>query len=193
MPRLLRLLLMALAAAITLVILLYLNAPRAHGDVGGAVPAPGLCEYPAVCGSGNNMNVYYYWEDFPTELNGSHRHCEWGGAMIQGNVGVSILMFNAGISGNIGGLNGSCSYRCPDMSMAEMPNPPGGWKDAIRPIKCRSIGPNPNEVPAPVSDPVGSVPASPEPPPAVLLPSVTDPTCPNPDATTNAGCGGTTP
>jgi hypothetical protein len=182
---LLRLLLILLAAAITLLVLL--NNPRAHSDPGGVIPAPGLCEYPGVGSSGQIMNAYYYWCDFPTEINGSHHHCVLGGFVIDGSVGVSILMFNAGVSGHIGGITGSCSWRCPDNSLAAQPNPPGGWKDPIKPIVCKSIGPNPDvEVPAPVDDPI----SPPTPIPSPMLPSVTDPACPNPDATVNSACGG---
>jgi hypothetical protein len=196
-------------AALSIPVALMLTCSVAHADPGGQIPAPGLCEYPGIGGSGMIMSSYYYWCDFPTELNGSHHHCELGGFAIQanGNVGVNIMMFSAGvgISGNIGGITGSCTWRCPDNTLAQAPNPPGGWKDGIIPTKCKTIGPNPDEVPAPVSAPIaeqGAVPAVPfgDPPPAVpaagappagLFPSVTDPVCPNPDAPTNEGCGGT--
>jgi hypothetical protein len=172
-----------------LVLIILFNAPAAQADVGGAVPAPGLCEYPGVCGSGMIMNAYYYWSDFPTEINGAHWHCQWGGASIDAAAGISIMMFTAGISGHIGALNGTCTWRCPDMSLAEPPNPPGAWKDPIRPSKCKTVGPDPNappaEVAAPVADPIP--PPAPIPPP--ILPAVTDPACPNPDATVNKACG----
>jgi hypothetical protein len=196
--------------------LLLLSCPVANADIGGQVPAPGLCEYPGVGGSGMIgvlAPAYYYWCDFPTELNGSHWHCEDAGAAGQGTIGFS-MMFQAGLSGPVGGIVGSCTWRCPDLTMAEAPNPPGGWKDAIRPTKCKTIGPNPHEVPAPVSEPIGeqgavpSVPfGQPQPPagtpeappapgmpptgaPAEILPSVTDPVCPNPDATVTSSCHG---
>ena len=166
-----------------------LSCAVAHADVGGAVPAPGLCEYPGVCGSGMIMNAYYYWSDFPTEINGSHWHCQWGGGSIDAAAGISIMMFTAGISGHIGALNGTCTWRCPDMSLAAQPDPPGAWKDHITPTKCKTVGPNPDvEAPPPEPSPTPEVVPS-GPPPAVLLPSVTDPTCPNPDATVTRACG----
>lgn len=180
--------------------LLYLGTPVAHADVGnaGPGPSPGLCDYPAVCGSGVDGALvagYYYWEDFPVELNGSHRHCEWGGAQTSGNVvaGFSMMItVAAGVSGPVGGVNGACYYVCPDMQRAEMPNPPGGWKDAIRPTKCQPIGQNPFAPPPPPEDvPIATPLVNPVPvelPLSQQLPSVTNPVCPNPDATDNQLC-----
>jgi hypothetical protein len=163
---------------------LLLSCPSAKADIGGQVPGPGLCEYPGVGGSGMIMSSYYYYCDFPTELNGSHWHCQYGGFAMQGvgSVGINIMMFSAsaGVIGNVGGLNGTCSWRCPDMTMAEAPNPPGGWKEGIRPTNCKPIGPNPDAQPAEVPLPA--------PPPEPLIgPTVTDPVFPNPAATTNSG------
>jgi hypothetical protein len=197
----------------------------AHADLGnaGPGPAPGLCQYPAVCGSGIDGAVVageYYWEDFPVESNGSHRHCQWVGVGTTGNVGFS-MMFQVGAYGMVGGANGQCQYVCPDMQLAQMPNPPGAWRDAIIPTKCQPIGANPFAPPPPPQDvpiapPIaaqGAVPAipfgqqqpapgesympapqpgepgGPTPPLAQQLPSVTNPVCPNPDATTDQGCG----
>jgi hypothetical protein len=176
-----RKLLVAVAVAVGVpVAWLLLSCPPAKADVGGQVPGPGLCEYPGIGGSGMVMSSYYYYCDFPTELNGSHWHCQYGGFAIQAIGGVSILMFSGGITGNVGGLNGTCSWRCPDMTMAEAPNPPGGWKEGIRPTNCNSIGPNPEAPPAEVPAPA----SAPEP---LVGPTVTDPVFPNPDATTNSG------
>jgi hypothetical protein len=163
-----------------------LSTAVAQADPGGNIPAPGLCEYPGVGGSGMIMSSYYYWCDFPTEINGSHWHCELGGFAITAIGGVSFMMFSAGISGQVGGINGSCTWRCPDMSMAQSPNPPGAWRDSISPTKCKTIGPNPDEVPVAVSEPIP--PPVPIPPP--IVPSVTDPVCPDPLATTNLQCHG---
>lgn len=141
------------------------------------------------------MNSYYYYCDFPTEINGSHWHCEWGGFAIQAVGGVSIMMFSAGISGNVGGLTGSCTWRCPNLTMAAPPNPPGAWKDYVAPTRCKTVGPNPDvEAPPPVpppptSEPPPPPPVAPGPPLADLLPSVTNPRCSNPNATNNNGCG----
>ncbi len=177
-------LLVALGAPIALMF-----SPLAHAEPGnaGPGPSPGLCDYPAVCGSGVDgamIAAYYYWEDMPVELNGSHRHCEWGGGQTSGNLGFS-MMWSVGISGPVGGINGSCFYVCPDMQLAAMPNPPGGWRDAIRPTKCQPIGRNPFLPPPPPQDvpiaPPITAPGEPGPaglgpvstgPPAEILPSV---------------------
>jgi hypothetical protein len=150
------------------------NSPVAHGDIGGVVPGPGLCDYPGIGGSGMVMSTYYYWCDFPTEGNGSHWHCEYGGAAVVATGGVSILMFQASISGNVGAVGGSCSWRCPDNTLSAAPNPPGAWKASMNPAKCVPVG------------------AAPPPPgaPAVIVdngpaPAVTNPDNPNPDATQN--------
>jgi hypothetical protein len=182
----LRLLLIALVIAVTLAVLLG-QCPKADGDPGGQVPAPGLCEYPGVGGSGMAgvlVPGYWYWCDFPTEINGSHWHCELLGAAGQAMIGFS-MMFQAGLSGPVGGIVGSCTWRCPDLSMAESPNPPGAWRDPIRPTRCKTIGPNPDEVPVAVAEPIP--PPAPIPPP--ILPAVTDPVCSNPLATVDAACG----
>jgi hypothetical protein len=144
-------------------------APMVHADLGnaGPGPSPGLCAYPAVCDGGEAGvgagAVYWYWEDFPTELNGSHRHCAWGGAAAEGNIQVGfsmIIQIGAGVEAPLGALKGGCFYVCPDMQEAMMPNPPGGWKDAIRPTKCQPIGrnpflPPPPPVDAPIAPPIG--------------------------------------
>jgi len=188
----------------------------AHADLGnaGPGPAPGLCVYPAICDGGvigvGAGAVYWYWEDFPVESNGSHRHCQWGGAATEANaqVGVSmIIQLSAGVQAPLGALTGGCFYVCPDMQLAAMPNPVGAWKDAIRPTKCQPVGRNPFEPPPPPQDvpiapPIaeqGAVPVQPfqepEPPPppgspplADQLPSVTNPACPNPVATVTSSC-----
>jgi hypothetical protein len=172
-----------LAAVIALLGLYVGLAPETHADIGGEVPGPGLCDYPGVGGSGMVMNVYYYSCDFPMEGNGSHWHCMYGGASVVGTAGVSILMFNANIAGNIGSLNGTCSWRCPDMTLAEAPNPPGAWKNHLNAVKCKTVGPNPDLPPADDSQ---------QPPPPVPIgdqqhpqPAVTNPGNPNPLATQN--------
>ena len=67
--------------------------------------------------------------DYPTEINGSHMHCEAGGFGVNGilggpaNGGGSFAFGGAGI----GAL--SCTWRCPDGAMAPAPNPPGLWRE----------------------------------------------------------------
>lgn len=172
-------------------------AGKARADLGnaGPGPAPGLCFYPAVCDSGmvgaGAGAAYWYWEDFPVELNGSHRHCEWGAAATDANIGFSMLV-QVGVTAPLGAAHGGCFYVCPSMARADMPNPVGGWKDAIRPTTCQPTGPNPFTPPpedVPIAPPIaeqGAVSAV----PFGQLPSVTNPACPNPVATNNDQCGG---
>lgn len=125
------------------------------------------------------MSTYVYFCDFPTEINGSHWHCELGGAALQAavNVGVSIgfLSIGGSLSGNVGAIGGSCTFRCPDMTIAATPNPPGAWKDYITPAKCKTVAPNPDAKPDPPPDLS----------PSAQEPAVTNPDNPNPDATEN--------
>jgi hypothetical protein len=151
-----------------------LSVPVAKADIGGNVPGPGLCDYPGVGGSGMEMGTYHYWCDFPTEINGSHWHCEYGGGAVQGVGGVNVLLFSASVITPVGVLEGSCSFRCPDGSLSAAPNPPGAWKDAITAKKCVSV-----EV-APAAQPSAGLPPAPG-----ELPGVTNPATPNPETTEN--------
>ena len=153
---------------------LCLSVPVAQADVGGQVPGPGLCDYPGIGSSGMNMSTYFYFCDFPTEENGSHWHCEYGGLAGFGTAGVNVMMLQANLGGNLGALDGSCTWRCPDMSLAAAPNPPGNWRNYLAPRKCQSIG-------APPPPPPGA----PGPPSPVQSPAVTNPDNPNPEATVN--------
>lgn len=127
--------------------------PTSLADVGGQVPGPGLCQYPGVGTSHQIMDEYEYTCDFPTEINGSHWHCEWGGYVLSAsaNAGVNVLIFNAGvgIQGYIGGVAGSCTWRCPDLSLADQPNPPGAWARRIIPAHCVSVAPAPTPLALP--------------------------------------------
>jgi hypothetical protein len=206
------------AAVIFAALVLLFSCPDAHADPGnfGPGPAPSLCAYPGVGDAGVAGALvpgYWYWCDFPTELNGSHWHCQYMGAAGSGSAGFS-MMVSVGMTGLVGGLIGGCHFVCPSGLLAQTPNPPGGWKDAIRPTQCQPIGPNPDLPPpsedVPIAPPIaeqGAVPAIPfgqpqpqpgaapeppappvEPPLAQQLPSVTNPACPNPAATVNASC-----
>ena len=166
--------------------LLALTAPLARAEVGGEVPAPGLCEYPGVgashmIGAGPFTTVYVYVCDFPTEINGSHWHAELGGDAVQAalSAGITLGPFNAGggLTGNLGYIGGSTSWRCPDNSISEPPNPPGAWKNHITPSKCKTIAPNP-DLPPPDPD----IPPAPD---NHATAAVTNPDNPNPDATQN--------
>lgn len=86
----------------------------------------GFCDYPAVTNASQTFFVGGAYCDWPTEINGSHMHCEQGGVGVnsEANIGGPATL---GLGGaGVGGL--SCTFRCPDNSMAPAPNPPGAWK-----------------------------------------------------------------
>ena len=95
------------------------------------------CDYPGVGIGVNVLGINGVFCDFPTEINGSHWHCEEGGVRL--GIGAG-----SGLSGEIAGLNvagvgqgidgESCSWRCPDGVMAPPPNPPGAWKSYLVPM-----------------------------------------------------------
>ena len=70
--------------------------------------------------------------DGPMEINGSHYHCESGGGGLGGGaIGLAPIggLTAGGFGGNgIGGKGGSCTWRCPDNTMAPAPNPPQAWR-----------------------------------------------------------------
>src|ERR1700722_7326030 len=92
----------------------------------------GLCDYPAVLTGANAFLANGAYCDWPTEINGSHMHCEAGG------VGVDVGgAFAGGATLGLGGMGVggvSCTWRCPDSSMAPAPNPPGAWKWYMVPV-----------------------------------------------------------
>jgi hypothetical protein len=101
-----------------------------------AVPvarADAICTYPAV-GSGSKVfGVHGGWCDYPTEINGSHLHCEGGGVDL--GIGGSGQGDAFSISGAGQGVGiASCTWRCPDGVMAPAPNPPGAWKQYLVPM-----------------------------------------------------------
>lgn len=160
----------------------------ADADPGGMVPAPGLCDYPGVghstmAGLGPVANIYIYYCDFPTEINGSHWHAELSGeavqAMLGAGISISFLNVSGSMTGYLGLIDGSTSYRCPDNTLAEMPNPPGAWKNRITPSKCKTIGPNP-DIPPPPPEPQPLL--LPAPTPGAVPGAVTNPVTSNPDA-----------
>lgn len=173
-------------------------AGAASADVGGSVPSPGGCDYPAVGTFGAAGGEYDYACQFPLEINGSRHTTLYGGGMWQvtATAGVSFLMFNASIGAQIpaGVLRGISYWACPDFSMAEAPNPPGAWKNEIHPGPCKTLAPRPVPVspdqmppPPPGAPPLPDVPepVAPAPTPGAVPGAVTNPDNPNPDATTN--------
>jgi fermentation-respiration switch protein FrsA (DUF1100 family) len=164
-------------------VLVFLAAP-ARADLGGAVPSPGNCDYPAVGNWGLDGPGVYHWVcDFPTEVNGAHHHCQAGGAATNITLGVSFMFVNASMSTPTGVMPGICYWACPDLSVSEPPNPPGAWKSYIRPAACKTVAPNPLAPPPPPEPPGPGDPGYIYQPPANNL----DPTLPNPDNTTPPG------
>lgn len=182
------------AAAVLAAVALCVAAPAvARADVDGAVPSPGNCPYPGVGPFGAAFGEYDFYCAFPTEINGSHWQVLFGGGMWQVTAGVqaNIMMvsFNVGVIAPAGVLRGITYFACPDLSMADAPNPPGAWKNEIHPGKCKTIAPRPvlirdGDEPQP---PAGA----PRPPVDAAQgvtgpgPAVTDPVQGNPDATVN--------
>lgn len=168
----------------TAALILYLCG-SARADVGGSIPAPGLCDYPSICTSGAAFGEYDYAESWPLEVNGSRRTCLLGGAMYEGTGGVSFMFVNFSVTTPLGVIRGACWYACPGpfLEQAEWPNPPGAWKNYLRPAVCKPIGPapipinpSPNDAPPKgesVVSPSAPLPPGPAPPP--LLPNQTNP------------------
>jgi len=106
----------------------WLFPPTAHADT--------QCPYPGVgILSVNVVGIGGGFCDFPTEINGSHWHCQGGGI----NLGGSALL-GGGSGGGVFGINPagiggvSCNWRCPDGVDAPAPNPPGMWKEYLVPM-----------------------------------------------------------
>ena len=98
----------------------YLPAGSAHAD---------LCPYPGIGSGGGALFAQGGFCDYPTEINGSHMHCEAGGFGANGIIGQAT---NGGGSFAFGGAGIgalSCTWRCPDGAMAPAPNPPGLWRE----------------------------------------------------------------
>jgi len=92
----------------------------------------GLCDYPAVLTGATVFFSQGSYCDWPTEINGSHLHCEAGGLGVDAGAaiggGATLGLGGAGVGGV------SCTWRCPDNSMAPAPNPPGAWKWYMVPV-----------------------------------------------------------
>ena len=99
---------------------IFLPAGSAHAD---------LCPYPGIGSGGGALFAQGGFCDYPTEINGSHMHCEAGGFGANGIIGQAT---NGGGSFAFGGAGIgalSCTWRCPDGAMAPAPNPPGLWRE----------------------------------------------------------------
>lgn len=193
---------MKTAAVLLTLLISCLNTARANADIGGSVPSPGGCDYPAVGTFGAAGGEYDYACQFPTEINGARHTTLYGGAMWQvtATAGVAFMIFNASISVGIpaGVLRGITYWACPDFSMADQPNPPGAWKNEIHPRPCKTLAPRPVPVaadqmptPPPGAPPLRDLPEPvappllPAPTPGVTPGAITNPDNPNPDATIN--------
>lgn len=191
----------AVAVGIGAVIAVSTAAP-ARADIGGSVPSPGDCTYPSVGTFGAAFGEYDSACQFPVEENGSRHTTLYGGGMWQvtGTLGISFMIFNASISASVptGVLRGISYWACPDFSVSEPPNPPGAWKNYLKPKPCKSIAPRPELIREMPSPPPG-VPAPPPPPQPEIAPppptgdtsnaatgAVTDPGQGNPAATDNS-------
>lgn len=125
-------------------------APPAHADL-IACPYPGVGSFTHVDVIASGQGFYC---DDPIEVNGAHMHCQQG----SGGIGFSAGSSGPGLfSGNesrgfgsfqIGASKWDCGWVCPprpgDPNIlwatigppAAQPNPPGGWKDKLKPAVC---------------------------------------------------------
>lgn len=162
------------AALVAVAAVLYLNAP-AHADIGGHVPGPGGCDYPMVGTEGMEgavvVAVYDAACSGPTEVNGSHWQSFYGGAAseasIGGGISISFLHVEMSVSAPTGVLRGIQYWACPDLSVADQPNPVGAWNQRITPTKCKTVKPKPAFLDPP-ADP--DAPADPPAPNAPVAP-----------------------
>jgi hypothetical protein len=105
-------------------------APPAEADT--------QCPYPGVgVLNANVAGIAGGFCDFPTEINGSHWHCQGGsvGLGLAGTgvgVGSNATLGVGGVGQGAGGV--SCNWRCPDGTDAPAPNPPGAWKQYLVPM-----------------------------------------------------------
>jgi hypothetical protein len=165
------------------------RAPTVHADGATQCPYPGVGILQV-----NILGIGGGFCDMPTEINGSHWHCQAGGINVGGVFGGASGPLSVG--GNPAGIGGlSCNWRCPDGTDAPAPNPPGAWVRFLVPMDttnfCRDhMGPNgfwtnpvlsteglppageqqPVVVPQPVPAPVPWLPPPPPPPPGPPLP-----------------------
>jgi hypothetical protein len=103
-------------------------AGPAHADI---------CTYPGVGWGANVLLGRGGFCDYPTEINGSHMHCEAGGFGLGGSGSLNGDNGSLGIGGSgVGGA--SCTWRCPDNTLAPAPNPPGAWHTYLvpKPTAC---------------------------------------------------------
>ena len=88
-----------------------------------------LCPYPGVGSGGGALFAQGGFCDYPTEINGSHMHCEAGGFGVNGILGGATSGGGTFAFGGAGIAGLSCTWRCPDGAIAPAPNPPGLWRE----------------------------------------------------------------
>jgi hypothetical protein len=116
-----------LALLLTTAVMALTAVPGAQAD------NTGQCQYPGVGTAGNVVGGFGGFCDFPTEINGSHWHCEGGGFSATGGGAFSGGNGATVTGGGLLGAGGaSCTWRCPDNTLAPAPNPPGAWKQYLR-------------------------------------------------------------
>lgn len=132
------------------VALIFMPLPKANADII-------TCPYPGV---GHKVDIQviatiqgFYCDD-PIEINGSHMHCQSG----SGGIGLNAGATGPGLGAitntfgfgqlQVGGAQWDCGWVCPPRPgdpdilwatigpPAAQPNPPGAWKDRIKPAKC---------------------------------------------------------
>jgi len=125
----------AVLAAALLTLWCVAAAPAAHADVQCQYPMVGILAV-SVGGIGGGFC------DGPTEVNGSHWHCQGGGV----NLGLGGSLLGIGGTGNVGivgvgqGIHGiSCSWKCADGADAPAPNPPGAWQHYLVPMNTTNF------------------------------------------------------
>jgi len=134
---------------------------------------------------GMEFSVYHYECHGPTEENGAHWQAFYGGAAAQATVGATISApffgVNASISPNVGVLEGRQYWACPDLSVAEQPDPVGEWSHRkIGHPQCKTIAPKPDFLNQPPPEPIGPPnPFAPPPPPPPPGPDVPTPDTPD--------------
>lgn len=155
-----------LVAAVGIILTALFCVPVAFANIGGQVPGPDICEYPMVGTEGMEgllaVGVFDQACSGPTEINGSHWQSFYGGAasITTVSAGVGIAFLNVGVSASAptGVLRGVQYWSCPDLSVADEPNPIMTWQgssSATSPVTrkpCKTIHPRPAFLDAPPPD-----------------------------------------
>lgn len=153
------------ATGLACLIVAVFSIPLAYADVGGNINGPGLCDYPftgvsfffnPLIGHGDG----YYCRG-PQEINGSYYVQAFGSYLIGGGIQGGTNLITSAVLG-AGGGGGQVGFFCmenPDDIMAfadpakikraAVPNPPGAWKNAIKPEPCKPLAEEPVDEPNP--------------------------------------------